>query len=130
VLIKHLGAGTVIISFVRSGGFTAAPGLRVSGTVTIDDGGASVRAEPSYRRVLGEDERQLLLEAGQALLGRNETISSAPGPVRDAYQFAFTVGEEGKHVTVTADSGSLASSGPLQTLIEWASREAASILKR
>ena len=57
----------VKISFVRSGGLVAAPGLQVRALVTLDASGGVVVSEPDYRRVVDPHESAQLAGAAEAL---------------------------------------------------------------
>ncbi len=119
----------MVITFVRSGGFAAVPALRVSGTVTIEPAGAFVAAEPSYRRALDADESRQLTDAAHAIAADTSVQPKEAEQVRDAYQFAFTIEQDGRRMDVRAGSGSSSISPALQRLVDWAGREATSVVR-
>jgi hypothetical protein len=118
------------VTFVRSGGFAAVPGLRVAATVTLDDSSAAfVEAEPAYRRDLDASESERLMVAARDVIAHGEQLGSPGGADRDAYQFAFTLEDGGRQVNVSVSSGSSSLPPSLRTLVDWASRESAAIVR-
>ena len=138
----------VKISFVRSGGFVAAPGLQVRGWVTLGASGGVVVAEPDYRRVVDPQESADVARAAEALA---HTFRQAPGvasrhdhPVaadaarrpstatRDAFRFQFIIeSSSGAQADLKASDADLKSGPPeLGRLVEWAAREADAIVRK
>ena len=136
------------ILFVRSGGFVAAPGLQVRGSVTMDAAGGVVLAEPDYRRVVDPQESAELAGAAEALAhtfrqargiaSRHDHLAAAdarrtpPTATRDAFRFQFTIeSSSGAQAEVQASDVDLKSGPPeLGRLVQWAAREADAIVRR
>jgi hypothetical protein len=138
----------VKISFVRSGGFVAAPGLQVRASVTLDASGGVVVAEPDYHRVVDPQESADLARAAEALAhtfrqdhgvaSRHDhlvTADAARTPstaARDAFRFQFTIeSSSGAQAEVRASDVDLKSGPPeLGRLVQWAAREADAIVRK
>ena len=136
------------ILFVRSGGFVAAPGLQVRGSVTVDAAGGVVLAEPDYRRVVDPQESAELAGAAEALAhtfrqahgiaSRHDHLAAAdakrtpPTATRDAFRFQFTIeSSSGAQAEVQASDVDLKSGPPeLGRLVQWAAREADAIVRK
>jgi len=138
----------VKISFVRSGGFVAAPGLQVRASVTLDASGGVVVAEPDYHRVVDPPESADLARAAEALArtirqdpdeaSRHDPLVAADAArtpstaARDAFRFQFTIeSSSGAHADLRASDVDLKSGPPeLDRLVEWAAREADAIVRK
>ena len=137
----------VKISFVRSGGLVAAPGLQVRALLTLDASGGVVVSEPDYRRVVELQESAELAGAAEALAHtsrKDEGVASrhdqtvaagaarAPSTAaRDAFRFQFTI-ESSSGVQATLRASDVDLSGPpeLGRLVQWAAREADAIVRK
>ena len=137
----------VKISFVRSGGLVAAPGLQVRALVTLDASGGVVVAEPDYRRVVDPQESADLAGAADALAhtfrqahgvaSRHDQAVAADAErapsaaARDAFRFQFTI-ESSSGVRVDLRASDVDLSGPpeLGRLVQWAAREADAIVRK
>ncbi len=120
------------ISFVRSGGLAAMPGLQVEGVVDLDDRGAKVTSEPAkYQRELSTEEvEQLRLAADPARLSKARTALASPArKLYDAHQYDITVAtRDGKSQKLTfnaagGDEVDQAAPG-LGRLVRWIDDEA------
>jgi hypothetical protein len=138
----------VKISFVRSGGFVAAPGLQVRASVTLDASGGVVVAEPDYHRVVDPQESADLARAAEALAhtfrqdhgvaSRHDHLVAADAArtpstaARDAFRFQFTIeSSSGAHADLRASDVDLKSGPPeLGRLVQWAAREADAIVRK
>lgn len=130
--IPAKGSRVMKISFVRSGGLAAMPGLRVEGVVDLDDRGAKVTSEPSkYRRELPTAEvEQLRLVADPARMSQARAALASPSrKLYDAYQYDITVDtSDGKRQRLTfnaagGDEVDQAAPG-LGSLVRWIDNEA------
>jgi hypothetical protein len=137
----------VKISFVRSGGFVAAPGLQVRAWVTLDASGGVVVAEPDYRRAVDPLESADLAAAAEALAHTFRQARGVASPhdppvaadaartpsaaARDAFRFQFTIeSSSGAQADLRASDVDVKSGPPeLGRLVQWAAREADAIVR-
>ena len=130
--------GLVKLSFARSGGLVAAPGLQIRASATLEVSGGLVVADPDYQRVLDPQESAAVMSAAETLarsvprvLDAAHVAVSEP-TARDAFRFQFTIetssGDRADLLTSEPDSRS----GPaeLGSLVRWAAREADAIVRR
>jgi hypothetical protein len=133
---------------VRSGGFVAAPGLRVRGSVTLDSSGGVVVGEPDYRRIVDPQESADLARAAEALAdtfrqahdvagrhGRAAGTEAARTPstaARDAFRFQITIeSSSGAHADLLTSEVDFKNGPPeLGRLVHWAAREADAIVRK
>jgi len=120
------------ISFVRSGGLAAMPGLSVEGVVDLDDRGAKVTSASSkYQRELPTAEvEQLRLAADPARMSQARAVLASPSrKLHDAYQYDITVAtSDGKSQKLTfnaagGDEFDQAAPG-LGSMVRWIDTEA------
>jgi broad specificity phosphatase PhoE len=120
------------ISFVRSGGLAAMPGLSVEGVVDLDDRGAKVTSASSkYQRELPTAEvEQLRLAADPARMSQARAVLASPSrKLHDAYQYDITVAtSDGKSQKLTfnaagGDEFDQAAPG-LGRMVRWIDNEA------
>jgi hypothetical protein len=116
------------LTFTRTGGLVAAPGLQVQAVVTIDPDRGEVTAE-DYRRVLGQDERAALL-ADVASVAHTQPAPQRTAPrAPDAYRFRFSIGNGQATTTIDVGASQPSLSPALARLVDWASREADAIVR-
>jgi hypothetical protein len=95
------------IKFVRSGGF-AGTATNVAGTVEFDEHGGKVDGEATdYHRKLNPQEvERLRTDVDPGALAAAKGALSAPGAVRDGYQYDITVvTKDGKSHALTLGEG-------------------------
>jgi hypothetical protein len=117
------------LTFVRSGGFAAAPGLRVEASVTIDAATREVVADPDYRRTLDPEESAALAEDAERLLRAGRLSPSSP-EARDSFRFQLII-DDASGASAAVEWCDPASSAPpaLARLIQWVAREADAIVR-
>ena len=125
------------ITFERSGGFVAAPGLVVKGTIDLKpDGTAEVRSEVAgYHRQLSSEELLRLRETLDVIDFTKLQPELRNPRAADQYQYEITFQTpDGKTQTVRVDespASELEKSAPgLGKLADWIRREAAAIGQR
>jgi hypothetical protein len=144
VVRPHIGARSMLarrvqpmqITFVRSGGLAAMPGLSVQGTVDLGDARPQVTSESArYQRELTAREiEQLQAAADPATLSRAKTaLAARPTTARDAYQYDVTLAPKGgrpETVTFNATGGDdIGRVAPaLGHLVQWIDSEAQRIV--
>ena len=118
----------VRLSFTRSGGLLAAPGLRVQASVTVETHGGEVVSAGGYWRTMDAEESGELIANLEAVSRELSIDDGPPSQTRDAFMFTFAIEIDDQRVEID-NRGSRQSSG-LQQLVEWASREADAIIRR
>jgi hypothetical protein len=134
--ILAAGGEVVRITFTRSGGIVAAPGLTIEGAVSIDAGGAHVTADGGQytHRVSAGDIVDLVkrLDVGH-LFALKKDLRPSSGGAADQYQYDITLETpDGKRHSLTVGGGQ--SAGELDSmahglgaLVEWVRGEAEAI---
>lgn len=107
------------LQFKRSGGFS--PITNVAGEVDFKDDSAEVSSpDGNYRRALDENERARLQDLARVQLDLKNT-PSAPGKVRDAFQYDITL--------TTGDGKPHKLASPAAPLLNWVKEESDKILQ-
>jgi hypothetical protein len=114
------------LSFVRSGGLVAAPGLLVRADVTFDASGGEVSTVEGYRRPLEPAEAAALIAATEGVAVR-EAADLKSAPAADAFRYEMTIERAGKPLTLRGDASSVDPS--IVRLVTWVSAEADRILQ-
>ena len=128
----------VKLSFARSGGLVAAPGLQIRASATLEVSGGVVVADPDYRRLVDPQESAEVMSAAEALAdalrqahGAVDDAPRAQTAARDAFQFQFTIetasGTRADFVSSEADA--MNRPADCRRLVQWASREADAIVR-
>ena len=125
----------MLITFARTGGLVAAPGLGVRAAVALDAAGGEVTMADGYRRTLDSAEgTALFADAEEALAaierrgGVSPTASHHGSP--DAFRLDVTISADNSRMAVVAsDAAELAAIPALARLSEWAAREADAIVR-
>ena len=122
----------MLITFTRTGGLVAAPGLRVRAAVTLEaSGGEVTTTADGYRRTLDSPESAALFADAQAALATIERPCGAGhhgSP--DAFRLEVTItADDLRTVVVRSDDAELAAIPALARLGEWATREAEAIVR-
>jgi hypothetical protein len=130
------GEDIVRITFTRSGGLVAAPGLTIEGSVSVDTTGAHVSADGGQytHRVSAGDLVDLVkrLDIGRLFTLKKDLRSPSRGAA-DQYQYDITLEtSDGKRHSLTVggqqSAGELDSMAPgLGALVDWVRHEADAI---
>jgi hypothetical protein len=128
----------VRITFTRSGGIVAAPGLTIEGSASIDAGGAHVTADGGQytHRVSAGDIVDLIKRLDVAhLFSLKKDLRSASGGSADGYQYDIAIeAPNGKRHSLTVGDGQSvheldAMAHGLGALVEWVRHECDAILQ-
>jgi hypothetical protein len=95
------------IKFVRSGGFAGAA-TNVAGRVEFDEHGGKVDGDATdyHRELTPQEAERLRTDADPSALSSAKTALSAPGAIRDGYQYDITVvTKDGKSHSLTLGEG-------------------------
>jgi len=121
----------MVITFTRTGGIVAAPGLKVHASATVDSRGGEVTSDQGYQRMLDASEAARLLQDTTATIaqaGRLRAGSRGHRPA-DAFRLALTLDSGSEAVDLSADDGDSASLPEFARLVDWALREADAIVR-
>ena len=113
---------SIRLTFTRSGGLVAAPGLRVQASATLTGDGGDVVSSDGYCRRIGSDEAARLMADCDAVSAQWLRLKSHSSPSADAFVFALTIASEGRHVEI--DSRRIGESPEQVRIIAWVSAEA------
>jgi hypothetical protein len=109
------------LTFVRSGGLVAAPGLLVRADVTIDGSRGDVSTADGYHRSLEAAEAEELVAATNDVSAR-DVADLKDGLAADAFRYEFTITRGGRAVIVRGEGSTVDTA--VARLVEWASAEA------
>ena len=115
----------VRLTFTRSGGFVAAPGMVVSATVEVDERRTRVTAPGGYTRDVPVSEAAALRRIDPAQLTALESKQPPPTSAQaDQYQYEITIEVAGgrKH-TLTVSERAAAGDPGVAALLDWVRQE-------
>jgi len=114
------------ITFSRTGGLVAAPGLRVRGVAVLTDEGGTVSAG-AYARAISTEEAAALAAAAREAIDECRRHLVQPAPAPDAFRYSFTIaGDRDETAFGTSDAGP--SPPAVARLVAWARTEADAIV--
>jgi hypothetical protein len=117
----------MVVSFVRSGGLSGIPGLRVRASATFDEHTGRVTAE-NYARELAPAEARDLVSIVETIAASNLSPVPAPG-TRDAFTYDFSIAvEDGRNIRAAASDGTEMPPAWVR-LVQWASHESGAITR-
>ncbi len=121
----------MVIAFTRTGGLVAAPGLQVRASVTLGPQGGEVTSADSYHRTLDASEAATLLQDATATLAQSTSLRGGGKGHRpaDAFRLTLRLDSGSEAVDLSADDAELASVPPFARLVDWALREADTIVR-
>jgi hypothetical protein len=114
------------MTFSRSGGVAAVPGLRVHATVSFDASGGTVSAGDYSRSMSAGEAAALAASARHAMADMRARPPSSAG-ARDAFVYRFSIAADDRNVMLTLVDDGLPRPEPEQRLLDWARAEAAAI---
>lgn len=114
------------ITFLRTGGFAAIPGLRIRATAVLSPDGGRVSAG-NYTREMNAAEADALAAAAREAIAEASSSSSLNTAARDAFVYQFSIVEDDGAVTAVTAIDAGPSPPALQRLVDWARTESAAI---
>jgi hypothetical protein len=117
------------ITFTRTGGLVAAPGLLVRATAVFTATAGETTADRGYRRFFNEAESRHVTQAALAVCADLDSGPARRGVGRpDAFRFRFEI-ESGSD-TVSLDDVDLPASAAMRVLSDWVAEKATRIVLR